>query len=207
MNPYGGRVARNPDPELRAQRRAAIIDAAATLFAEQGFDATPVTAIAHAAGVSSGTVFHYFGDKRGLFRAIFERDLPASRELVARYRDADDPLSAILDMVAELVAPAGNPASAGLVVEVIRQVAHDPALGAILDEDDSIVNAGLTHLLRRADDRIDPALDPLAAATWIRAITDSAFLYADHPHATNPVDTVRTIVFRYLTGHQEGTAP
>ncbi|MDH6279733.1 TetR/AcrR family transcriptional regulator [Prescottella agglutinans] len=198
-------MARIADPALQAQRRADIIGAAAALFAKHGFDTTPVTAIAKAAGVSSGTVFHYFGDKRGVFRALFEQDLTTSRTLVERYRDADDPLAAILDMVAELVAPASDPTAAGLVVEVIRQVGHDPALAAILNEDDIIVSAGLTHLLRRAHDRIDPALDPVATATWIRAITDSAFLYADHPGATNPVDTIRTIILRYLTAHGEGT--
>lgn len=198
-------MARTADPTLQAQRRAAITDAAAMLFAERGFDATPVTAIAKAVGVSSGTVFHYFGDKRGVFRAIFEQDLPNSRALVDRYRDADDPLAAILDMVAKLVEPSTDPAAAGLVVEVIRQVRHDKALAAILDEDDAIVTAGLTHLLRRAHDRIDPALDPLTTATWIHAIADSAFLYAGHPGAVDPVDTIRTIVLRYLTGHQERT--
>ncbi|MDV6275093.1 TetR/AcrR family transcriptional regulator [Rhodococcus erythropolis] len=198
-------MARTADPALQAQRRAAITDAAAILFAERGFDATPVTAIAKAVGLSSGTVFHYFGDKRGVFRAIFEQDVPTSRALVERYSAAGDPLAAILDMVAELVEPATDPAAAGLVVEVIRQVGHDPLLVAILAENDAIVNAGLTHLLRRAHNRIDPALDPLAAATWIRAIADSAFLYADDPGAVDPVGTIRTIVLRYLTGHQEGT--
>lgn len=200
-------MARTADPALQAQRRTAITDAAAAMFAEHGFDATPVTSIANAAGVSSATVFHYFGDKRGLFRSIFEQDLPKSRALAQRYRDADDPLAAILDMVTELVAPASDPAASGLAVEVIRQVGHDPALAAILHEDDAIVTAGLTHLLGRARGRIDPTLEPLATATWIRAIADSAFLYAGHPGATNPVDTLRTIVLRYLTGQREEDNP
>ncbi|TWH09816.1 TetR/AcrR family transcriptional regulator [Rhodococcus rhodochrous] len=197
-------MARTVDPELRARRRTAIIDSAAALFAEHGFDATPVTAIAKAAGVSSGTVFHYFGDKRGVFRAIFEQGLPETRALVERHRDADDPLEALLDMVAELVGQATDPAAGGLVVEVIRQVGHDPALAEILDEDDGIVLEGLTHLLRRAGDRIDPSLDPVATATWISAIKDSAFLYADNPAAVDPVGTIRTVVQRYLTGHTKG---
>ncbi len=161
-----------------------------------------MTAIAKAAGVSSGTVFHYFGDKRGVFRAIFERDLPESREMIERYRDAEDPLAAILDIVAELVEPASDPLAAGLVIEVIRQVAHDPQLAVILEETDAIVNRGISDLLRRAHDRIDPSLDPDATSTWIRAITDSAFLYADNPAATAPVDTMRTVIHRYLTGHR-----
>lgn len=197
-------MARTVDPELQAQRRNAITDAAAVLFAEHGYEATPVTAIAKAAGVSSGTVFHYFGDKRGVFRAIFERDLPESRAMVERYRDAEDPLEAILDLVAELVEPASDPLAAGLVIEVMRQVAHDPQLAVVLDETDAVVSRGLRDLLRRAHHRIDPALDPDATATWIRAITDSAFLYADNPSAVAPVETMRTVIHRYLTGHRKG---
>ncbi|TCN51341.1 TetR family transcriptional regulator [Rhodococcus sp. SMB37] len=195
-------MARTVDPELQAQRRNAITDAAATLFAEHGYDATPVTAIAKAAGVSSGTVFHYFGDKRGVFRAIFERDLPESKEMIARYRDAENPLAAILDIVAELVEPASDPLAAGLVIEVIRQVTHDPQLAVILEETDAVVSRGLSDLLRRAHDRIDPSLDPDATSTWIRAITDSAFLYADNPAAVAPVATMQTVIHRYLTGHR-----
>ncbi|NLV78488.1 MAG: helix-turn-helix transcriptional regulator, partial [Rhodococcus sp.] len=74
-------MARTVDPELHARRRTALIGAAAVLFAERGYDATPVAAIAQTAGVSSGTVFHYFGDKRGLFRAVFESDLPETRAM------------------------------------------------------------------------------------------------------------------------------
>ena len=197
-------MARTVDPERQAQRRNAITDAAAVLFAEHGYEATPVTAIAKVADVSSGTVFHYFGDKRGVFRAIFERDLPESRAMVERYRDAPDPLAAILDTVTELVEPASDPLAAGLVIEVIRQVSHDPQLAVVLDETDTIVNQGISDLLRRARDRIDPSLDPDTTATWIRAITDSAFLYADNPAATAPVDTMRTVIHRYLTGHRKG---
>lgn len=202
INYYAVFMARSADPELQARRRDAITDAAAVLFAERGYDATPITAIAKAAGVSSGTVFHYFSDKRGVFRAIFERDLPESRSMIERYQDAADPLAAVLDIVAELVEPASDPLAAGLVVEVMRQVTHDPQLAVVLDETDAVVNRGLSDLLRRAHDRIDPSLDPDATATWIRAITDSAFLYADNPAATAPVDTMRTVVHRYLTGHR-----
>ncbi len=196
-------MARTVDPELHARRRTALIGAAAVLFAERGYDATPVAAIAQTAGVSSGTVFHYFGDKRGLFRAVFESDLPETRAMVARHRDAPDPLTAILDLVGELVTPALDPGAAGLVVEVVRQVGHDPLLADVLAEDEQIVEDGLRHLLERARDSIDPDLDPVSTATWVRAVVDSAYLYADNPRATAPVETVRTIVLRYLTGHRK----
>jgi AcrR family transcriptional regulator len=49
--------------------RAAILDAARSLFAEKGFTGTSVRAIATAAGVDPALVHHYFGTKDELFVA------------------------------------------------------------------------------------------------------------------------------------------
>jgi len=54
------------------QTRAAILDAGMELFAERGFDGTPVKKIAKAAGVATGLIFHYFGNKEGLLRALID---------------------------------------------------------------------------------------------------------------------------------------
>ena len=62
---------RTLDPARHAARRAAIRDAAAGVFAERGYDGASTDAIRRAAGVGSGTLFHYFGDKRSLMVAIF----------------------------------------------------------------------------------------------------------------------------------------
>jgi AcrR family transcriptional regulator len=59
---------RRADAEARQQR---IVEAAATLFVEQGFGATSIDQIATAANVSSPTVYATFGSKAGvLARAI-----------------------------------------------------------------------------------------------------------------------------------------
>ena len=52
--------------------RAAILVAARSLFAEQGFAGTSVRAIATAAGVDAALVHHYFGSKDDLFLAALE---------------------------------------------------------------------------------------------------------------------------------------
>jgi AcrR family transcriptional regulator len=49
--------------------RAAILAAARTLFAAQGYAGTSVRAVATAAGVDAALVHHYFGTKDDLFRA------------------------------------------------------------------------------------------------------------------------------------------
>lgn len=62
-------------------KRAAILQAAKQLFAEQGFDGASMDLIARRAGVSKLTVYSHFGDKDGLLTAVVQahcdQDLPA----------------------------------------------------------------------------------------------------------------------------------
>lgn len=72
----------SPRPADAAEaRRAAILEAAIAELAARGFEAASTNAIAAAAGVAKGLVFHYFGSKEGLFlaayRAVVERTTAA----------------------------------------------------------------------------------------------------------------------------------
>ncbi|MFF3559209.1 TetR/AcrR family transcriptional regulator [Streptomyces sp. NPDC002574] len=61
-----------------ARNRAAILEAAAGLFAERGMDGVTMDQVAAAAGVGKGTVFRRFGDRAGLAAALLaerEHDL------------------------------------------------------------------------------------------------------------------------------------
>ncbi|MEU9511230.1 TetR family transcriptional regulator [Micromonospora sp. NPDC048169] len=58
-----GRRPGNPDT------REAILTAAREAFAERGFDATSIRAVATASGVDPALVHHYFGGKEELFRS------------------------------------------------------------------------------------------------------------------------------------------
>ncbi|MFE5508359.1 TetR/AcrR family transcriptional regulator [Amycolatopsis japonica] len=66
---------RTPPPKERAdaaRNRAAILDAAASLFAEHGVEAVSMDQVAAAAGVGKGTLFRRFGDKAGLAVALLD---------------------------------------------------------------------------------------------------------------------------------------
>jgi AcrR family transcriptional regulator len=66
---------RTPPPKERAdaaRNRAAILDAAARLFAEHGVEAVSMDQVAAAAGVGKGTLFRRFGDKAGLAVALLD---------------------------------------------------------------------------------------------------------------------------------------
>ncbi|MHC0432581.1 TetR/AcrR family transcriptional regulator [Streptomyces sp. O3] len=66
---------RTPPPKERAdaaRNRAAVLEAAARLFAERGVDAVSMDQVAAAAGVGKGTLFRRFGDKSGLAAALLD---------------------------------------------------------------------------------------------------------------------------------------
>ncbi|MGW1994263.1 TetR/AcrR family transcriptional regulator [Embleya sp. NPDC001921] len=66
---------RTPPPKERAdaaRNRAAVLEAAARLFAEQGVAAVSMDQVAAAAGVGKGTLFRRFGDKSGLAGALLD---------------------------------------------------------------------------------------------------------------------------------------
>ncbi|GAA1488434.1 TetR/AcrR family transcriptional regulator [Brachybacterium sacelli] len=56
-------------PAGRRDKKRDILEAAAPVFGEQGYERASVEAIALAAGVSKPTVYTHFGSKEGLFRA------------------------------------------------------------------------------------------------------------------------------------------
>src|SRR5680860_1476750 len=99
-------MARTIDHQRHQERREAISLAAAELFAHKGFATTTTAEIAKAAGISTGSLFYYFPDKRAIFRAIFERDIDATRELFETHTHTDAPLASIFDVVTALAAPA-----------------------------------------------------------------------------------------------------
>ncbi len=57
--------------QLAARER--LMKAGATLFAEKGYGGASVREICSTAGTSMNMIHHYFGSKRGLYDAIFDR--------------------------------------------------------------------------------------------------------------------------------------
>jgi len=58
--------------ELVRQTRAALIGAARRLFGKDGFAATSVEDVAHAARLTTGALYHHFPNKTALFESVFE---------------------------------------------------------------------------------------------------------------------------------------
>lgn len=74
---------RNEDAnqEIRAQRRAEILHAAAPVFARKGLAGTKITDLMAAAGMSQGLLYRYFASKDEVFAAIVELAVQHSIEI------------------------------------------------------------------------------------------------------------------------------
>lgn len=80
-------MATNPERVRDPERsRAAILDAGERLFAEQGYEATSLTQVGAAAGVSRGTPGYFFGSKSELYQAVLDRSFAEVRDAVREGR-------------------------------------------------------------------------------------------------------------------------
>jgi AcrR family transcriptional regulator len=92
--------------EVRAATRARLLTAALELFASRGYSATPVDAIADAAGVSAGLLYYHFDSKPALLNAIFEQsltDVQATFAAADRETNPADRLPALLRSAGAIV--------------------------------------------------------------------------------------------------------
>jgi len=72
---------RVPSQDRSRKRALRILDAAAAIFAEAGYEAATTEAIAKAAGTSIGSVYQFFPNKHAIFDAIASRHLERARAL------------------------------------------------------------------------------------------------------------------------------
>ena len=194
---------RTVDPEKHRARRTHIIESAVVLFARKGFAETTTADICQAAGISTGSLFHYFPSKQAVFYGIWELDRTEWDEVMAA-ADADpDPWAALMAIVDKLAADAAEPIMAGLLVEVIAQAHRDPGFAAGLAENDRRQITGVARLIRRLREAglADPGLSDEEAARWVLTLTDS-FLGRGYPEPERDIDaavaTAREMIARVL---------
>jgi AcrR family transcriptional regulator len=90
-------------PALRERydrRRQEVVDGAARVFAERGYDQTSVPELAEAIGLAAGSLYHYFGSKEQLLISICDELmaplLDEARALVAADAPPDEQLRTLV---------------------------------------------------------------------------------------------------------------
>ena len=92
---------RRTPQQVRSQQRVnLILDTAADLFAEVGYEPTTTNSIAERAGISIGSLYRYFSDKDAILRALAKRHQEQVRGIFDRIFSGDLiylPLDVLLD--------------------------------------------------------------------------------------------------------------
>lgn len=167
----------NAKSELTHRQRQAlatqqlIVDAARTLFLEQGYAATTIEMISTAAGVAVSTVYAVFGNKRGILRAIREAWHHGSgqREIYQQAAQQADPVLRL-----ELVAHATRcqwDVSADMIAIYRGAAAADREAAAELEEALQGRRSFLDQFLDAMHAMLRPDLHPGQAAAVVRALT------------------------------------
>jgi len=160
-----GRVA-GLKPEDTRQR---VIDGAATVFAELGFERARVTDIAKAAGLSSGAMYNHFESKAELLAAVVECHAGNQLMRLVASGDASGLLDAIVARGKELT---GNRVESPLLIEAITAARRDPDARRVLTAQVSGREDLFTQAigLAQAGGEVVEDVDPRAVARFMLTV-------------------------------------
>lgn len=148
--PAGRQADERPGRRLTAtQRRQQLFAVALRLFAERGYRSTTMDDVAEAAGVTKPLVYQHFSSKRALYLELVDS---VARELVAE--------------IARATAAAEGPrqqVELGFAAYFDMVVTHEAAFRLLYGRNDG-TDEELGEALRRVEDAIAEAIDPLIAA-------------------------------------------
>lgn len=163
-------------PDAEDARRRQLVEATIAAMAELGYTATTLAEIARRAGVSTGLVAFYFGDKDGLLEATLRhlaRELSAG--LAARLREASTPrerVQAVID--ANLGEGQFDRRIATVWLAFWGQVPHQPRYARVQRVYQRRIVSNLAHALRpvmarEPSWRLAEAVAALIDGLWLRA--------------------------------------
>lgn len=191
-------VERNPVRQARARRTCnALLAAARDVFSESGFDATQTPDIAAAAGVSVGTFYRYFSDKRAIFVEVIGQELSRTyaevmakltpERLGAPEAEQRHTIAAALAIVFEHIDENAK------LMRVLEEVAlRDPVVAKLRREFDDDARARIAELCA-AVCATDVVPDPQATACVIHTAVVGSAAAVSGAHGPPPVDRDRAI--------------
>ena len=177
----------------KLRTRQLIADTARRMFAEHGFDAVPVTAIARAAEVSEATVYNYFPAKEDL---VYQGMEAFESELLAAVRDRPAGESFVAAFGRFVLQPRGllaaqDPDSARHLTAVSTMIASSPALLTRERDIFAQYTASLAALIASDTGAEAGDLRPWAAAHALIGIHQSLIGFVRSRLTEEPADPAR----------------
>ena len=184
MSSTVSQAARVKPQQKRATRRLAnFLDVAAVLFAEIGYEATTMTAIAERSGSGIGTLYHYFPDKQSMAFALLNqyaqkieaywKPLMEQAETLSHAAFAETFVERVVEFLSE------RPAYLHLLAAPIR-FSRDPAARRAL-------RVAIANAFRAKDPSLTSERAVLAANITLQMIKGMTTLYAEAGPGEKPL--------------------
>ena len=137
--------------EAAARTRGAVLDAALFCFAESGWDRSTLEGIGQRAGLTRGAVYHHFGDKSSLLRAVLRESWATQSEpLLAPLLDAGvAPSQRLTDFLTSYLVKLGSDPSLralAIVTTLVARHVRGPVEG--MDDHRLALDVWREHLTR-----------------------------------------------------------
>jgi AcrR family transcriptional regulator len=178
-----------PRPNVEAERRKQILEAACAVIAKAGLQQLRVADVAQEAGISSGTIHYYFETKKDLVAAAFEFNFAASLRRRRWMRESTvDPRQRLRDIVESYLPTTRKSLQAWRVwAELWAEGTRDPALQKVNDE----LYGQWRDVVRDAIAAIHPKEDPTELANMLIAMMDGLAVQVLLRSKNMPVETMR----------------
>jgi TetR/AcrR family transcriptional repressor of nem operon len=203
-------------PPMKTETRARLVDAARTLFWEQGYANTGIAQILKAAGALSGSLYYFFPTKEDLLLAVLEEYKGLLMPMVVQpvFDRVSDPIERVFGILdgyrRGLLAsdfrfgcPIGN-----LALEVGNDL---PAARELVAENFTGWCKAIESCLDEASGRLPADLDKARLAKFVLNTMEGAVMLARAYRTIEPYDTavgqLRDYIDRLLKDGSEWSAP
>lgn len=185
------------------QRREALLEAAARVFALHGYHAASIEKIAGEAGITKPVIYHHFASKEQLHRAVFEHYAQQLLTMAASHGRDGTPKARFRDLVAGMFAFAHDQPH---IWHLLLGDSGDPETARLQRQLRAAgTELSATRLLDAADLRFDRRLGQRntaeAVAELVRSAVDGLVTWSlDHPKAPQAalIDTATELLWTGL---------
>jgi AcrR family transcriptional regulator len=159
-------------PGQGARTRDRLIEAAAQLIAEEGYERVGVLAVAQRAGLTNGAIYGNFRNKARLLAAAIEMRLQRLFDAVERGRQVQTPPLEVIGIIAQSIALDTHEADRRLLIEAYSAAWRDPEIGALVRERLERVERVITGLAEeaRTEGELARDVDPATLARFGSAL-------------------------------------
>lgn len=141
-------MARKVSKEGTQKRKEQILKAAGKCFSRKGFHQSSMTDICREAGLSPGTVYHYFGSKEEMIVHFAEQQFIEAQQFVEALEYVDS-LEGLVDFCIHAILESDEHEEMQVYLEVMTESGRNEKVGELLTKGDEIVLHALKKHLQR----------------------------------------------------------